>query len=90
MLIFSKLLETSVSFQLLEKVVFGQLYSFLDLHGIHEEFQSGFKSLHSTENCTVEGFNDLLLLLLEYSTMYVFGVEVLDSSQRLENLWNLF
>lgn len=37
--------------KLLEKVVFRQLNSFLDLHGIHEVFQSGFKV-----------FNDLLLV----------------------------
>jgi len=42
---------------LLEKVEFGQIHSFLDLHGIHEVFQSGF----STETALMKVFKDLLL-----------------------------
>ncbi len=47
--------------KILEKVVFTQLYSFLNLHGLHEVFQSGFKSLHRTETALLKVFNDVLL-----------------------------
>ena len=47
--------------KILEKVVFTQLKSFLDEHDVLEVFQSGFKSLHSTESALIRVFNDILL-----------------------------
>lgn len=38
-----------------------KLNSFLDLHGIHKVFQSGFRSLYGTETAPLKVFNDLLL-----------------------------
>lgn len=45
--------------KILEKVVYAQLMSFLD--DLLEVFQSGFKTLHSTESALLRGFNDILL-----------------------------
>ncbi len=47
--------------KILEKVVFSQLKTFLDDHDVLEVFQSGFKSLHSTESALLRVFNDILL-----------------------------
>ncbi|XP_076597184.1 uncharacterized protein LOC143326976 [Chaetodon auriga] len=47
--------------KILEKVVHAQLKSFLDEHGVLEVFQSGFKTLHSTESALLRVFNDILL-----------------------------
>ena len=47
--------------KILEKVVHTQLKSHLDEHDIHEVFQSGFKTLHSTESALIRVFNDILL-----------------------------
>lgn len=48
--------------KILEKCVYLQLQSFLDLHGILDIFQSGFKVYHSTESALLKVFNDLFLM----------------------------
>lgn len=48
--------------KILEKVVYAQLKSFLDEHNTLEIFQSGFKTLHSTESALLRVFNDILLV----------------------------
>uniref|UniRef100_A0A3P9MP71 Reverse transcriptase domain-containing protein n=1 Tax=Oryzias latipes TaxID=8090 RepID=A0A3P9MP71_ORYLA len=47
--------------KILEKIVYVQLKDFLDENGNLEVFQSGFKSLHSTESALLRVFNDILL-----------------------------
>uniref|UniRef100_A0A3B3Y8S9 Reverse transcriptase domain-containing protein n=1 Tax=Poecilia mexicana TaxID=48701 RepID=A0A3B3Y8S9_9TELE len=47
--------------KVLEKLVYCQLKQFLDDNGILEVFQSGFKTLHSTESALIRVFNDILL-----------------------------
>uniref|UniRef100_A0A669BFN4 Reverse transcriptase domain-containing protein n=1 Tax=Oreochromis niloticus TaxID=8128 RepID=A0A669BFN4_ORENI len=49
--------------KVLEKVVYLQLQAHLDFKMISEKFQSGFKSLHSTETALLRIFNDILLTL---------------------------
>lgn len=46
--------------KLMEKLVFSQLQSYLDLHGMGDKFQSGFKSRHSTESALLRVHNDIL------------------------------
>uniref|UniRef100_A0A8C6LWY4 Reverse transcriptase domain-containing protein n=1 Tax=Nothobranchius furzeri TaxID=105023 RepID=A0A8C6LWY4_NOTFU len=49
--------------KLLERAVFNQIMSHLDDHGLMDPFQSGFRSLHSTESAHLRVFNDILLTL---------------------------
>ncbi len=47
--------------KILEKAVLLQLQSYLDVHGILDIFQSGFKAFHSTESALLRVFKDILL-----------------------------
>ncbi|KAI2653946.1 RNA-directed DNA polymerase from mobile element jockey [Labeo rohita] len=47
--------------KILEKVVLGQLQSFLNENNLHEKFQSGFKAHHSTESALLRVMNDVML-----------------------------
>ncbi len=68
--------------KILEKIVFRQLQSYLSTNCISDIFQSGFKSLHSTESALLKVFNDVLtstdsgntmaLVLLDLSSAFDF------------------
>ena len=47
--------------KILEKTVYSQLMDFLNKQNILEIFQSGFKTLHSTESALLRVFNDIFL-----------------------------
>ena len=47
--------------KILEKTVHSQLMAFLEEHNILEVFQSGFKTLHSTESALLRAFNNMFL-----------------------------
>uniref|UniRef100_A0A8C2EP51 Reverse transcriptase domain-containing protein n=1 Tax=Cyprinus carpio TaxID=7962 RepID=A0A8C2EP51_CYPCA len=47
--------------KILEKIVYSLLLAFLEKHNILEVFQSGFKTLHSTETALLRVFNDIFL-----------------------------
>ena len=55
---------SKVPFQskILEKIVYCQLMDFLNEYNILETFQSGFKTLHSTESALLRVFNDIFLV----------------------------
>ena len=54
---------SKVPFQskILENIVYCQLMDFLNEFNILEIFQSGFKTLHSTESALLRVFNDIFL-----------------------------
>uniref|UniRef100_A0A3Q3K1Z7 Reverse transcriptase domain-containing protein n=1 Tax=Monopterus albus TaxID=43700 RepID=A0A3Q3K1Z7_MONAL len=58
---FKPVSKLSFMSKVLEKIVFIQLQSFLAGNGIEEQFQSGFKSKHSTESALLKISNDILL-----------------------------
>ena len=81
--------------KILEKLVFNQLNDFINSKNIHEIFQSGFRSKHSTETALVKVVNDLrhdldtrklaVLVLLDLSAAF----DTVDHRILLNRLHNL-
>ena len=49
--------------KILEKIVLEQLLQHLDLNGMRENFQSAYRTLHSTETALLRVFNDIIISL---------------------------
>ena len=66
--------------KLVEKSVFVLLNNYLTINGLHERFQSAYKTHHSTETALLTITNDILLSLDRGDNIFLSIVTKLNSS----------